>query len=237
MPSKKYSQHLCVYCRAKHSTPTADHIFAREFFLIPDRGSLPKAPCCGECGAEKSKDEHYLTAVLPFGGLHSGARENLTTMVPKRLARNKKLHQELAVGMRISEVGKPTVVPLDTSRLERLFERITVGLVWHHWECYLPATHRVEAALLSPHGEAFFDSLFAMPPKERAFANLGNGTIEYAGARSHGEETFSIWRYRVYGGLQMTGDIDAPNVTSHGIGCMTASNGFFERNPFKSHVR
>lgn len=234
MPSKKYSQHLCVYCQAKHSTPTADHVFAREFFLIPDRGSLPKAPCCGECGSEKSKDEHYLTAVLPFGGLHSGARENLTTMVPKRLARNRKLHEELAIGMRTSELGKPRVVPLDTRRLQRLFERITVGLVWHHWAAYLPATHRVEAALLSPQGEAFCDSLFAMAAKDRASANLGNGTIDYTGARSHGEDTFSIWRYRVYGGLQMTGDIDAPDVISNGIGCIVASTGFFERHLFKA---
>jgi hypothetical protein len=105
---------------AARDAPTADHIFAREFFLIPDRGSS-KAPCCGECGSEKSKDENYLIAVLPLEGLHSGARENLTTMLPKRLARDRKLHEELAVGMRTSELGKPRVVPLDTSRLVRLF--------------------------------------------------------------------------------------------------------------------
>lgn len=129
MTSKKYRQHVCVYCQAKRSTPTADHIFAREFFLIPDRVSSPKAPCCGGCGSEKTKDEHYLTAVLPLGGLHSATLENLTTMVPKRQARNRKLHEELALGMRASELDRPKVVPLDTSRFERLFEHITVGLV------------------------------------------------------------------------------------------------------------
>lgn len=237
MPSKKYRQHLCVYCQVTHSTPTADHIFAREFFLVRDRGSLPKAPCCVECGTEKSSDEHYLTAVLPFGGRHSGAHENLTTMVPKRLVRNRKLHEELAVSMRTPDLGKPRVLPLDASRVERLFARITVGLLWHNWGTYLPPTHRVESALLSPSGEAFFDRLFALDAADRASDNIGNGSIEYVGARSHGEDAFSIWRYRVYGGLQMTGDIDVPDLISNGIGCIAASNEFFERQPFKAQAR
>ncbi|MCV9999442.1 hypothetical protein OE766_14445 [Pararhizobium sp. YC-54] len=72
-----------------------------------------------------------------------------------------------------------------------------------------------------------------MDAADRASDNIGNSSIEYVGARPHGEQAFSIWRYRNYGGLQMTGDIDAPDVISNGIGCIAASNEFFQRHPFK----
>ncbi|KQR36025.1 hypothetical protein ASF91_20720 [Rhizobium sp. Leaf155] len=136
--------------------------------------------------------------------------------------------------MRSSKLGGPTMVPLDTSRLERLFARITIGLLWHKWATYLPSTHRVESAILSPNGEAFFDGLFALDAEDRDSKSLGYGSIEYEGACAKGKEAFSIWRYRIYGGLQMTGDIDAPDVISNGIGCLAASNEFFERHPFKA---
>ncbi|MBD9544521.1 HNH endonuclease [Ensifer sp. ENS04] len=194
MPSKKYSQHLCVYCQVQRSTATADHIFARQFFLVSDRDSLPKAPCCKACGTQKSIDEHYLTAVLPFGGRHPGARANLTSMVPKRLAQNRRLRERLASGLQISITGKPMLIPLETDRIQRLFERVTVGLLWHSWRIYLPTAYSVQSALLSPTGEEFFNRLFSLHAQGRVSVNLGDGTVEYTGAQSPADPAFSIWR-------------------------------------------
>jgi len=230
MASKKFSRQLCVYCQERQSTTTGDHIFARQFFLETARKDLPKAPCCDECGGLKSKDEHYLTAVLPFGGRHADARENLTGMVPKRLARNEQLRRELSDGLDVSD-GRATVIPLDTNRVQRLFERVTVGLLWHTWGVYLPSTHAVQSALLTPTGDAFFDRLFEMNAANRVSVNLGSGTFEYAGAQGTDDSALSIWRYRVYGGLQMTGDRSHPDVVIQHVGCVTARREMLNQHP------
>src|SRR3954454_11522216 len=92
--SKKFKGKPCAYC-AKRKAETDDHVFAREFFLVEDRQNRPKVPACSQCNNEKSKLEHYLTAVLPFGGRHEQAVANLQRGVPGRLAKNQKLHRVL----------------------------------------------------------------------------------------------------------------------------------------------
>jgi hypothetical protein len=96
--SKRFKGKTCVYCGAAPSTTTGDHVFAREFFINVRRGNLPKVPACEACNHEKSKLEHYLTAVLPFGGRHTDSAQNLSTLVEPRLAKNAKLHSALSVG-------------------------------------------------------------------------------------------------------------------------------------------
>ena len=86
--SKKFKGMQCAYCLDAVAT-TVDHVFSREFFLVEDRGYLPEAPACKACNDEKSRMEHCLTAVLPFGGRHDQARANLEGHVPPRLAKNR----------------------------------------------------------------------------------------------------------------------------------------------------
>src|SRR2546429_3666489 len=109
--SKKFKGLRCAYCAVREAV-TGDHIFAREFFLPSARANLPKAPICAECNNEKSKLEHYLTTVLPFGGRHPDASENLASMVPKRLGRNVRLHRHL------KEKQKVVFVPDKDGKLE-----------------------------------------------------------------------------------------------------------------------
>lgn len=97
--SKKFREKLCAYCAKNTSIPQGDHLFAREFFLENDRNDLIKVPACDKCNNEKSRIEHYLTTILPFGGLHADAEQNLSAMVPKRLSKNKRLHSDLQLGM------------------------------------------------------------------------------------------------------------------------------------------
>ena len=43
-------------------------MIAREFFLPERRAHRPQVPACNACNNTKSLLEHYLMAVLPFGG-------------------------------------------------------------------------------------------------------------------------------------------------------------------------
>ena len=75
---KKHKGKPCAYCFERLSE-TADHVFARNFFLPSARANLPQVPACSLCNAQKSALEHYLTSVLPFGGRHKAALPNLKT--------------------------------------------------------------------------------------------------------------------------------------------------------------
>lgn len=230
MPSKRFSQHLCVYCQQRQSTSTGDHIFARQFFLEADRANLPKAPACEVCGVEKSRDEHYLTTVLPFGARHAANSTTLRTMVPPRLAKNRRLHRELADNLELSAGSTPMMLPLDVTAVQRLFEKITRGLAWHHWGIYLPGDYDVQCALLSSTGEQLFENLFAMNASRRETADLGNGTFRYVAAQGTPDLHFSVWRYEIYGGLQMTGDRRWPEHNTGLIGCISAHREFLAKH-------
>ena len=61
-------------------------MFAREFLLTDRRASFPKLPACETCNNVKSKLEHYLTAVLPFGGQHTDELVTSLKWSPRHLA-------------------------------------------------------------------------------------------------------------------------------------------------------
>jgi 5-methylcytosine-specific restriction endonuclease McrA len=140
---KKFKRMTCVYCLDASAT-TVDHVFSREFFLVDDRDFLPEVPACKTCNQEKSRMEHYLTAVLPFGGRHPQARTNLEAAVPPRLAKNRRLNRELLASTKpawIRQDGgiyQPTgTLEFDGKKLEALLKYIGRGLAWHHWKVYL----------------------------------------------------------------------------------------------------
>jgi hypothetical protein len=73
---KAFKSGLCPYRGVAGST-TADHVIARGFFPLDLRANLPKVGACQECNHKKSKLEHALTAVMPFGAQHGRAKEAL----------------------------------------------------------------------------------------------------------------------------------------------------------------
>jgi hypothetical protein len=139
---KGFKGKTCVYC-ATAPAATMDHVFAREFFLVDRRANLPKVPACTACNGAKSQLEHYLTAVMPFGGRHADGLTHLSGMVPGRLARNQKLARQLSAGLSSVIVpGRETpamTVPIDPDKVGGLFALIAKGLVWHHWQVLLPS--------------------------------------------------------------------------------------------------
>jgi hypothetical protein len=193
--SKMYYGKLCVYYGEKLST-TGDHVFGRCFFLVDQRGNLPQVPACADCNGEKSSLEHYLSAVLPFGGRHRDAAENLRTMVPKRLAKNAKLNASLVQGF----TGEK--LPLRQGQIEKLSEFIVKGLLWHHWQVILGSDDGVVATVYRDAGFApLRETLSKLAIRDSVQADLGEGTFVYEGIQAREYPQFSVWRLALYGGM------------------------------------
>jgi hypothetical protein len=226
---KEFKGELCVYCGESLAT-TSDHVISREFFLVKHRGNLPQVPACGRCNNEKSALEHYLTVVLAFGGRHSHAAENLKTMVPKRLAKNAKLHRELTAGL--AKSGGDSI-PLDHVRLDRLFEMIAKGLAWHHWRVRLGQGHSAIASTFHDAGEPFFDQMLSkMNTPHRVSVDWGDGTFAYRGVQATDCAELTIWRFSMYGGVVFGGDPNVPGPASLAV-AVTGPATLIQRLKFK----
>lgn len=226
MSSKRFKGKFCVYCSQRLSF-TGDHVFAREFFLPTERNNLPQVPVCNACNNHKSKLEHYLTALLPFGGRHEHASENLASLVPSRLAKNLRLARELNAGRGQvwhieNQVLRPSIsVPIDPKRICELFALIGQGLVWHHWGIYLQSNQTSEGLLLSKFGSEYFDRIFSMNAANRVQQDLGKGTVSYYGVQAIDTPQLTFWRVQFYGGIMLSGDPLAPKEISNDIAMVT----------------
>lgn len=210
MASKKYRDKPCVYCRERMSSD-GDHVVCREFFPINRRSDLPKVPACKQCNNEKSLLEHYLTAVLPFGARHVDAHD-VIEMTPARLAKNRALHERLALGLRHvlrSRNGGAweldMTLPLDGQAVEKLFEYVVKGLAWHHWKLELTTAHFVRAAFLTEEGRQHFDKFFAGAAQAHVGENLAAGGFRYEGIQAKDIAALTLWRMSLYG-LEVSGD-------------------------------
>lgn len=223
-----------MYCSQRPSE-TGDHIFAREFFIVSRRDNLPQVPACSSCNGEKGVLEHYLTAVLPFGGCHTDAKVNLKSMVPPRLEKNESLHRRLKTGwtkfwtQKRSGLYLPTAtVPFDGEKLEDLFVFIAKGLVWHHWGVLLEPNCQVDVNSLTKRGESFFEDLLNKRAKERVIQNVGEGTFEYHGAQAIDDPQISVWLFSLYGGLKTTGKSGPSMEAASKIGVLIGPKNVFE---------
>ena len=216
--SKKYRNKTCVYCTTRPSE-LGDHVFAREFFLESERGNLPQVPACSSCNGEKSVLEHYLATVLPFGGQHRDALRLLSERVPRRLAKNQKLHRELAAGMREEWaeganglIAKRMALPFDSTRIEGLFAFIVKGLIYRHWSILLPQGYGADAALMREAGQPHWERLRAHPNAGHHVSDdLGSGSFQYEGFRDIERPYISGWQFRVYGRVPLGGDAAMPD--------------------------
>lgn len=227
MRRKRFPNELCVYCGLRPGV-TAYHVFSRSLFLPTSRDYIPKVPACERCNNDKSQLELYLSAVLPFGGSHEDAHQNLVEMVPKRLAKNVKLHRELSAGhgqlwhVDGQAIRSAMSVPIQADKVTAVARYWAIALAWHHWQVRLIKNDAAEAWLLSNSGRALFDRLFTMNG-ERVQHDLGRGTIHHQGIRSTVDEQLTLWRFQLYGGLQMAGDPQAPDEVAGEIGAMTGT--------------
>lgn len=219
--SKKYKGKPCAYCAGLSTT--ADHVWAREFFTIGDRSKLRKVPACERCNNAKSKLEHELTAVLPFGARHADAVVMVSEYMPQRLAKNAKLHRQLSAGYLSgwldngSGIIVPTVgLPLDSRKLADLFVYVAKGLFLLSWKYVVPKEAIVRAGMVNSCGAQNFEQILAQDG-QRVSGALGNSVLAFEGLRSKSEPHITIWKFTPYGGVQMGGDPRAPQETPKDI--------------------
>jgi hypothetical protein len=208
--SKKYKNKLRVYCRRRQSA-TADHVFPRELFHIEQRNQIPKVPSCEQCNNEKSRLEHYLTAVLPFGATHSDAKRALSVDAAKRLNNNHKLHKTLNNGFSYVHIPLENGgfqnrlgVTLDHEVLHDWIGFVGRGLMWYHWDKRLPLKCHFEVFTPSSRGIEYLSYLFQQSSTLRVDVQLGDGTVRYKGVMSEIDEGLSIWAIQLLGGMTVS---------------------------------
>ncbi len=227
--SKKYKGKICVYCQKRPSIRQGDHVFSRELFLESERANLIKVPACDECNNDKSKHEHYLTSLLPFGGLHADAKEHLSTLVPPRLEQNQKLKRELAAGIeyvtRADENGNESrdlTVPFNGEIYTGLFEFIVKALSWFHWRTYIDKNSIVLTTALTKFGEEIFQQhLFSLRPKNILDETIGEDTVKYYGMQAVDNDQITIWKFEVFNGLVVSSREDGGFHKSTCIGAIS----------------
>ena len=206
---KSYKGRTCVYCGAQGASQAGDHVFARKLFPIEHRANLPQVPACGPCNQAKSELEHYLLTLLPFGGRQRDSSELLNTAVPKRLAKNRRLHEELAAGRGhawLSEsegIRQAMTLPFDGDKLMALFRYIVRGLTAYHWQIQIPQPYQVGVSVLTRHGASFVEPFLRGQDGARVRTTFGDDLIEYEGVQAIDDPFLSIWRFRVYGGVHL----------------------------------
>ncbi len=215
----------CAYCGQPGNT--ADHIFARQFFPPDRRANLPQVCACKACNEAKSRLEHYALSVLPFGGRHPESSAILAAEVPRRLAKNRKLHLHLAEGRASPWVQERGVilpgltVPFDSERVFALFGMIARALVVFHWGHLVPSGYVAEASALTQFGERKFERIFASLSVAEARGNLGEGLVLYQGVQLLDDPCRTPWRFQIYGGVVLGGAPEAPHETPSNIWART----------------
>jgi hypothetical protein len=220
---KRFKGKTCVYCAG--ASETGDHILAREFVSVAHRSQvLPQVPACSRCNNDKSGLEHYLTAVLPFGGRHADAAANLQNDGLRRLKRNQKLHRELARGHSRLWTKEPSgllvnalTVPIDRKKVEKLIGLIARGLIWHHWKIVLGPECFVDVLSLTTRDEARFQTFVKMNAWKREKGDIGAGALVYEGAQGTDNPQVSLWKISILGGVKMTAANDEDFTSRFGV--------------------
>lgn len=162
-----------------------------------------------------------------------GASASLADDVPKRLAKNQRLHRELTSGQsRVwseeSGLIMPSLaIPIDGERLEGLVGYVVRGLMFYHWGVALGGDCSVEAYSLTRRGEGTFNQHLAMNAAQRVSGNIGQGVLVYRGIQATDNTNISMWDLSLYGGFKIVGDDQQTASTKFGV--MTGPIAVIER--------
>ncbi len=216
MGSKAYKGRTCIYCLSAESAD-GDHVIARSFFLPDKRQGIPIVPACQPCNNAKSELEHYLSAVMPFGGRHDDSKRTLRELTPQRLAKNRKLLDLLRGGWReaLKALGgghwaSEATVPFDSDKLVRYMEMVVRGLAWHHWKLLFDRDHLVCGSMVTEQGSALMGTLFRAKAKSKIDGSLADGAFVFEAIQSAESDAFTAWRLKLYG-VVATGDPGLPH--------------------------
>lgn len=223
MSSKRFGTGICVYCGRSDVPTIGEHIFGRKLFLTRHRNRLPKVPSCEECNTCKSRLENYLMTMVPLGANHPTAREYAELTLPRRFAGNRALHRSIIKSLERGDNGR-LAYEVASAEVLKWVQMVVRGLFAHHfhrplhrnWE---PRIRHVTTAQ-EAEGTPIIEALVGRDP-EGVHQDLGEGTVEYWGQRSRRLPYCSIWRFVLFGGLEWSGNLEAPHETYSTIVCGT----------------
>ena len=130
-------------------------------------------------------------------------------MVPRRLERNVRLHEQLRKGLTLAQMGnqeqsdQSLAIPIEWNKIEQWICFVVRGLTWFHWQFLLPNSINTLVYGLTDEGEAFVARFDRMRAANRIRCDLGHGTIVYEAIQSTDDPTIAIWKFWIYGGAVM----------------------------------
>lgn len=215
--ASRFNGRRCAYCGIDGVSSTGDHVVAKKFFPLADRGYIPQVPACWPCNNDKSILEGYLTAVLPFGAADN-AQEHLLAL-ERRLAENERLRRILARSYRRitdPDTGEPTgEISLDPIRVDALFERIVKGLHAHHLGPLPPAVAFSGVFFTGRGWDIFNPRLFSAEGIDRKDHSFGAGAFTYSYVEIPEVPGFVAWKASLFG-LRYRGGEDGEREVARG---------------------
>jgi hypothetical protein len=195
---------VCVYC-GKLAT-TRDHVPPKAIFVELRPLDLITVPSCEACNNDASRfDERFRNIIGMRAGEGSPNTPALWGKTWRSLKRNRRDLEAVWKSMKnvpiVSEgglyVGSATEFAFDAKTHDRVIERITRGLYFHHFGEPLPFELPVEVIPICDGS----DWLTAIKPFLRSMkvGDIGgHAAFEYAYARAEDERDGSLWIYRFY---------------------------------------
>jgi hypothetical protein len=112
-------------------------------------------------------------------------------------------------------------VPIEAEKLRELFGQISRGLAWHDFDASLKQGDSSDGMILSRSGVQLFDRMFTMNAAKRVTRDLGAGSVHYRGVQAIDNPSLTLWRFKFYGGIALSGDPKNPEIVSSEIAGIT----------------
>lgn len=154
--------------------------------------------------------------VLPMGSMDSTAQQYAIDTFGRRLDKDNRLRSDLRNGvkpviwLRPSGIVHPGMaLPVDESRLSRLYEMIAKGLIHYHVGQPLPDDYLMTVFSLTDAGMAMFKHhILSLGPDQFKNCSLADGLFRYQCTFNPEDRFFSAWVFELYGDLNLCGLTD-----------------------------
>ncbi|WP_369930417.1 HNH endonuclease [Xanthomonas sp. NCPPB 2632] len=225
--SKKYLGKACAYCGAVANT--VDHVFARAMFPIAQRANLIKVPACEACNGEKSRLEHYLSVVVPFGSADESIHEEFLPRFKSRLDKDRVLEREMAESMHtVTADGERSELYFTSLRegyLQQYAGWLIRGLMAHHFG--LCGDFYIKSDIVPLEAIPLIDSMFMKLGDAMLVVEDAVPGVSYRGVVAKVNPSSSTWYVVIHGGIRL-GDSRKPGkVIPVGFRAMTIAKGNF----------
>lgn len=147
---------LCVYC-GKYEGVTDDHVPPRSLFPKPRPDNLVTVPACHDCNQGFCDDDEIFALFACLEADMDGPRQQaLHEKVKRSVEKNQRFQRFLRsasspiplLGRDGSIVEYLQQLPWDSSVVRSWFERIVIGLVFHHYGVRVQQTGYVKISLV-----------------------------------------------------------------------------------------